>query len=70
MTVAATADKRQFLKPGEGRTVRREDVKSLWPAEGDWAENTLFTRRRVRDGDLVQADAPKPVKALADGDKK
>lgn len=57
-----TAETRLFLKPGEGRTVRREEDKSLWPAEGDWAENTLFIRRRVRDGDLVKAAPPKATK--------
>lgn len=55
-------DARKFLKPGEGRTVRREDTGALWPAEGDFTELTTFVRRRLDDGDLVVATPPKPAK--------
>lgn len=51
-------DKRLYLKAGEGRTVRRETDGEPWPAEGDWAEPTLYVRRRIKDKDLVQATPP------------
>lgn len=55
-------DARKYLKAAEGRTVRREDG-SPWPEAGDWAELTLFIRRRIEDRDLVEAAPPKPVKS-------
>lgn len=56
------SETRQYLKPAEGRAVRREEDTSPWPADGDWAENTQFIRRRVADGDLVKGTPPKPAK--------
>lgn len=50
-------DARKYLKSAEGRTVRREDG-SPWPEIGDWAELTLFIRRRIEDRDLVEAEPP------------
>lgn len=61
-------DKRLFLKPAEGRIVRREDDGELWPAEGDFAERTQFVRRRLKDGDLVEATPPRAAKP--DGSEK
>lgn len=61
---------RKFLKAAEGRTVRQEDSGEPWPAEGAFAENTRYVRRRVADGDLVEAAPPKPARPAADGDKK
>jgi hypothetical protein len=55
-------EKRLFLKPAEGRIVRREDDRELWPAEGDWTERTSYVRRRLKDGDLVEATPPRAVK--------
>jgi hypothetical protein len=55
-------DKRLYLKPAEGRTVRREQDGEPWPAEGDFAERSAFIRRRLKDGDLVEASPPKPAK--------
>jgi hypothetical protein len=55
-------EKRLFLKAGEGRIVRREDDGELWPAEGDFAERTQFVRRRLKDGDLVEAAPPRAAK--------
>lgn len=52
-----------FLKPAEGCTVDQEDGRP-WPAEGMDAPNTLFVRRRIACGDLVEAD--RPVVASAD----
>jgi hypothetical protein len=61
---------RKFLKAAEGRTVRQEDSGEPWPTEGAFAENTRYVRRRVADGDLVEAQPPKPARPAADGDKK
>lgn len=61
---------RKFLKAAEGRTVRQEETGEPWPAEGAWAENTRFVRRRLADGDLIEAEPAKPAKPAADGDKK
>lgn len=60
---------RLFLKPAEGRTVRRESDGEPWLAEGDWAERTRFVRRRLADGDLIETTPPKPVKPAADEKK-
>lgn len=62
------SDQRLFLKPGEGRSVRRESDAEPWPAEGDWTERTQFVRRRLKDGDLVEAEPSKKAKPPA-GDK-
>lgn len=42
------------LKLAEGRDVPMEDGRP-WPAEGAEVEETLYIRRRLRDGDLVEA---------------
>lgn len=47
-------EKRLML--AEGRSVPMEDG-SAWPAEGATVEVTLYIRRRLRDGDLVEASA-------------
>ncbi|MGZ2500430.1 DUF2635 domain-containing protein [Rhizobium leguminosarum] len=52
-----------FLKPAEGCTVDQEEG-SPWPADGMDAPNTLFVRRRIACGDLVEAE--RPVEAPAD----
>ncbi|MBA4222227.1 MAG: hypothetical protein C0458_15980 [Methylobacterium sp.] len=62
-------DKRLYLKAAEGRIVRRQEDGELWPTEGDWAERSQFVRRRLKDGDLVEAQPPKPVKPAADEKK-
>ncbi|WP_054310511.1 DUF2635 domain-containing protein [Mesorhizobium sp. 1M-11] len=41
------------LKLAEGRSVPMEDGKA-WPAEGATVEVTLYIRRRLTDGDLVE----------------
>lgn len=63
------SDKRLYLKPAEGRVVRRESDGELWPAEGDFAERSQFVRRRLKDGDLVEAQPPKTAKPAADEKK-
>jgi hypothetical protein len=62
-------EKRLFLKPAEGRTVRRQDDGELWPAEGDFAERSQFVRRRLKDGDLVEAQPPRAAKPAGDEKK-
>jgi hypothetical protein len=47
-----------ILIAGEGRTVLQEDG-ALWPKDGLPDPDTLYTRRRVADGDLVAAPKPK-----------
>lgn len=44
--------KKDTLIAAEGRTVHLEDG-SLWPKEGLEDPGTLFTRRRLADGDLI-----------------
>lgn len=65
-----SAETRKFYKAGEDRIVRRESDGEPWPEAGDYAENTVFTRRRVADGDLVEAEPPKPAKPAPPVDDK
>ena len=64
-----TTDKRLYLKPAEGRTVRRPEDGEPWPAEGDFAERSQFVRRRLKDGDLVEAQPPRAPKPASDEKK-
>ena len=50
----------KILKAAEGRTVDQEDG-TPWPTEGLPAPDTLFVRRRLLDGDLVEVDEPVSV---------
>ncbi|TAY75340.1 DUF2635 domain-containing protein [Rhizobium ruizarguesonis] len=54
-----------FYKPAEGMTVDQENG-TPWPADGMDAPNTLFNRRRINCGDLVEAE--RPVEASADAE--
>ena len=57
-TAAPATPAPRILVQGEGRTVLQEDGRP-WPAEGIEDPDTLFTRRRLRDGDLVvKTDQP------------
>lgn len=47
----------KFLKPAPGRTVDQLSGEP-WPAEGMEAEDTIFTRRCLRNGDLVECERP------------
>jgi hypothetical protein len=47
----------RFLKPAPGRHVDQLDG-TPWPAEGMDAPDTLFVRRRIKDGDLIEAERP------------
>jgi Protein of unknown function (DUF2635) len=48
------------VKPAEGRAVRDPLTKQLLPAAGRDVPDNQFWRRRLRDGDVVSADAPAP----------
>ena len=53
------------LKPAEGLIVRFEPpAHGSFPAGGANVVMTRYYRRRVRDGDLVEAPAPKPAKGV------
>lgn len=56
----------KYLKPAEGRTVDQPDGRQ-WPAEGMFAPNTQFVRRRIADGDLVEAKPPIEEAAVDSG---
>ena len=51
----------KFLKPADGRRVPMPDGRP-WPAEGAEVELDTYVRRRLADGDLVQATRPKADK--------
>ncbi len=59
-----------FVKPGTSRRtgltvkVRVPRTKALLPADGAEVPNTGFWLRRLRDGDVVLADAPAPTPAV------
>lgn len=54
-------DKHPYLKPAPGRLVFREDG-TEWPPEGERASTaSKYVRRRIKDGDLVEAQPPKPA---------
>lgn len=56
-----------ILIAAEGRTVHQEDGR-IWPEDGLPDPDTLFSRRRVADGDLVAA--PKTKTETKAGDAK
>lgn len=57
-----------YLKPAPGRSVDQPDTLQPWPAEGMETASTLFVRRRLKDGDLVEAERP-AAKTSNKGDK-
>ncbi|AJY46483.1 DUF2635 domain-containing protein [Martelella endophytica] len=71
---------RKFVKPGEGRTLTIRDAANaektvpgvalpggaIVPAAGVEVDDTLFVRRRLRDGDLVEASAPATKKTTTE----
>ena len=52
----------KFLKPGKGLLVRLEDCTRHLLAEGEHVVMSAYWRRRVRDGDVTEAQPPKPAK--------
>lgn len=53
------------LKPAPGRTVRDPKTLRFLPEEGRDVPLDQFWRRRLRDGDVVQAEAPAATHAPA-----
>jgi hypothetical protein len=62
--------KKDILIAAEGRTVHQADG-ALWPKDGLEDPGTLFTRRRLKDGDLIAKStaAAKKASAGSEGDK-
>jgi hypothetical protein len=56
----------KFLKPAPGLEVPQPDG-NPWPAEGMDAPDTLFVRRRIRDGDLIEAERPADPVVVEEG---
>lgn len=44
------------VKPSEGRAVRDPELRDLLPAEGRDVPRTDYWLRRLRDGDVVEAE--------------
>ena len=47
-----------YVKPVAGRAPRHETTHRPLPPEGDYWPDSPYTRRRLRDGDIVEATAP------------
>lgn len=60
------ADDKRYFKPAAGRSVPRQDG-TLCPDEGDYWPDDRYTRRRIKDGDLVKADPPAQAAKPATG---
>jgi hypothetical protein len=57
-------DERIYVKPGAGLKVRNpQKLNEHLPTEGDWVARDSFFRRRLKDGDVVEATAPRPPRA-------
>ena len=51
-----------FLKPAKDMLVRTEDSDRYISSEGEDLPNSAYYRRRMKDGDLVDAKKPTPNK--------
>ncbi len=51
-----------FVKPAPGLVIRDPDLKDLLPVEGREVPATDYWNRRVRDGDVIQAEPAKAAK--------
>jgi hypothetical protein len=51
-----------FVKPAEGLKVRDPDTRRHLPEEGAAVPRSTYWLRRLRDGDVVAASAPRPAK--------
>lgn len=59
----------QFLKPANDKLkVRRPDTGEYLPAAGASVELNTYWRRRLRDGDVVKASAPRQTAAKTKGE--
>ncbi len=56
------SDDRKYLKAAEGRIVRREQDGAPWPERATGRSSRYLIRRRLDDGDLVEAEPPKPAR--------
>lgn len=56
----------KFVKPAKaGAVIPHPDLKRRLPAEGDWWPDDQFLKRRLRDGDVVEAKPPSTSAAPA-----
>lgn len=64
------AKKDNLLIAADGRTVRQPDG-TPWPKDGLEDPGTLFTRRRLADGDLIikPTAAARKAPAVSEGEK-
>ena len=53
-----------FVKPRAGMLVRLEDATRHVSADGEEVAHTAYTRCRLRDGDLVKANAAKAAEGV------
>lgn len=63
-----------FLKPSPGLIVRDPESGEILPAEGRHKTDNEFWRRRLRDGDVIEADpaaekSPPATAAKPHGDR-
>ena len=47
-----------YVKPAPGLSIRDPDLKDLLPASGRFVPDTDYWLRRVRDNDVIEAEAP------------
>lgn len=47
-----------YVKPAPGLSIRDPDLKDLLPASGRFVPDTDYWLRRVRDNDVIKAEAP------------
>lgn len=52
-----------FVKPAAGRNVRDPATKKHIPAEGIQVPRSSYWLRRLRDGDVLAAEAPQRIDA-------
>lgn len=50
-----------YVRPAAGRTARHEVTHRPLPVRGQWWEDNAYTRRLLRNGDVVVATAPGSV---------
>jgi len=47
-----------YVKPAPGLSIRDPDLKDLLPVSGRLVPDTDYWLRRVRDNDVIEAEAP------------
>lgn len=58
-----------FVKPAPGLTIRDPDLFDFLPAAGRDVPETDYWNRRLRDGDVVAAEAPTPTEEGVNDDR-